>query len=208
MAGKTTTTLAKPEAPLLPVPADLLARGEAFVALLETGADTRKALADANLTPQQASFVLARRPLLKARAESMRETDAIRHGLYSNEAEELAMARIRSDVVVEETVEVEDGPDGETRKTKTVTKPVSHDKLHERMLDLHADFRKARAGEDKGGAGQLVAIAVHIHGVDMAAMARGNSAVVEGSTEAALDAAKRRQAKDRDGVPVDVEVVP
>lgn len=180
---------------LLPVPAELESRVEKFVNLMEEGVQTRDALAQSNLTPQQVAVVVCKRPQIKKRIELIREIDAEKRRMYVRETEERAMQLIRGDESVETHEEFESGPKGDTTRKKTIKRSVSHDKLMEKMLDLDAEYRKSKNGESGAAANGIVAVAVHFHGIDLERMKQGNTEHMEGATAAIINIQANKQSQ-------------
>ena len=172
------TTDAKPEI-LLPVPQDLEARGNRFVELLEQGFRTHDALIQCELTPEQAGLVLARRPALQKRKESVRSALVEKRKVMVEAVEDRTYRQVMGDQEVLESTETEEGTDEDGNavsktKTKRQTRTVSHDNLAIQLLGLDPEHRKVKGG-DSGQVANVVAVKVEFHGVDVDALRKGNS---------------------------------
>ena len=165
---------------VLSVPSDLESRAIEFVSLVEAGEDTQDALVKCNLSPQQAGYVLSRRPELQKRKESVRAALVEKRKVMVEAVEDRAYKQVMCDEEVETTEE--EGLDKKGNvisKKKTRRKNVSHDILAIQLLGLDAEHRKVKQG-DSGAGAATVSVSVQFTNIDLAAYQRGNTDAING----------------------------
>ena len=187
---------------MLPVPADLEARVISFVALVEAGEKTHAALTACNLTPEQAGLVLARRPELQKRKESVRTALVEKRKVMVESVEDRVFQQVMGDEEVETTEEEGVDKDGNAvSKKKTRRRTVSHDNLAIQILGLDAEHRKVKQG-DAGGGSQVVSLNVQFNGIDFAAFKRGNSEAVRNMTIDVVEDGLKQERSDAEDADV------